>query len=291
MFLYRYLGEADMAVVAARFPERQVFAEDALADLPPFTNLARGTTEFQARLLDQAAVDNFDIVGKFLQGDATAEQLDELFTSCFMHECLRDELFIAIYKNAGPSIEGNDKACQLVQLALGHFGPSEKLHYFVYSLVGHCDEGLKLVELLFRRQYVWVRRTCVTCSLCCERCPLLPHASSGKRIDPFVTYYRCYGPAGNEPWTHGSGETAKCVCTVPVGAGLTVSSRMFTCHASYAPHNRIVPILHAFCHREVCDEVLQRIKDTFHKFNAPKYTDEEWSKAISAAYQVLHPST
>lgn len=135
--------------------EAQVFGEDDTAGQAPFTALAAEpeASKFQALLLEQAAVDNFATVKAFLTGsnDLTVQQLDELFTSCFMNECLRDELFVSILKASG---EGQRKG-ELLQLALGHFGPSDNLRDFVYALADECDAEFKLKELL-------ARRTCVT---------------------------------------------------------------------------------------------------------------------------------
>ena len=157
----RYLGIEGKKVDATRFAERDVL--NVTVDQPPFTNLEPNVTPFQARLLDQAAVDNFDAVQKFLSSPSTVtvDQLHELFTSCFMHEGLRDELFIAIHKASTDPIRTNDQACLMLQLALGHFGPSKDLHAFVKALVQDTGADWKLRELLIRREYVMLTQVCM----------------------------------------------------------------------------------------------------------------------------------
>jgi len=137
--------------------EMQIFGPDATAaEQAPFTNLCYVTSvsEFQKRLLEQAAKDNYETVQAFLTSTATSEQLESLFTSCFMNECLRDELFVSIFKAAAPQVPLGEKVCQLLQLALGHFGPSDALRDFVLAMVATCDGEYKLLELLARRMYV-----------------------------------------------------------------------------------------------------------------------------------------
>ena len=153
----RYLG--NNKVDPNRFAERRIFAQSA--DQPPFTDLTcEGVSAFKARLLEQAAVDNYASVVAFVTDPqtVTVKQLEALFTSCFMYECLRDELFIAIFKTG--STDGNTDA--LLQLALGHFGPSAELEDFVKAFVlsRNARPELCLNELLVRRTYVLLQRGC-----------------------------------------------------------------------------------------------------------------------------------
>jgi hypothetical protein len=179
-----------------------VFGDNSLAGVPPFTSTAGDGSAFQHRLLEQAAVDNFETVQAYLGDKATAQQLHDTFTSCFMNEWLRDELFVAIFKASTGSIKDDDKACELLQLALGHFGPSDDLCNFVRAMVQECGPKWHLVQLLARRRYVRtpVRVTAERFMSACAGAVrfvvtvyvhVLVHFSL-HRVDP----------TGNVPWTY-----------------------------------------------------------------------------------------
>ena len=151
-YICRYLADHPFTPdEMQRRADMNVFGDPPAKNTPPFTSTAAGVSAFQNRLLEQAALDNFDTVQAYLQGTATAQQLHDTFTSCFMNECLRDELFVAIFKASDGAITNKDRACELLQLALGHFGPSDNLRDFVHAMVHACTQEWKLVELLARR--------------------------------------------------------------------------------------------------------------------------------------------
>ncbi len=197
---------------ATRFAERDVLG--ATGDLAPFTDLSSNVTPFQARLLDQAAVDNFDAVRKFLSDPSTvtADQLHELFTSCFMNEGLRDELFIAIYKASTEPIKGNGRACQLLQLALGHFGPSAQLRPFVQALVKDTPAPLRLRELEIRRMYVPLTEVFPYMNMCCTACrrPRQVALQHPKSRPGFHAHVRAFRPATG--FTENKTTSRGCAC-------------------------------------------------------------------------------
>jgi hypothetical protein len=126
---------------------------------PPFTRLLDPSDGFQYKMLEEAAIQNYETVKAFLApgakwADFEVKKLQPLLESCFMYAGLRDELFVSIFKASNGTIKDNVAACTLLRIALGHFGCGSDLTSFVYAMVKDCDENLKLQDLLAFRMYV-----------------------------------------------------------------------------------------------------------------------------------------